>query len=123
MTFDVALIISFQTLSASMIADLVEDAERKTQRRSEGVFFAAIAFTRKVVQGVGVVSATIVLSIAQFPKGVLPGDVPQHSIDTLGLFYAPSLFCLWMVMIGCLSMYKIDRKQHEENLRALGRTS
>lgn len=120
---DVGLIITFQTLMSSMIADLVEDSERQTKRRSEGVFFAAVTFTRKIVQGVGVVSATIILSIAQFPTGVLPGGVPEESLYTLGALYAPAVFTVWMIMIWCLSSYKIDRATHEENLKALGRTA
>ena len=117
--FDWGLIIGFQTLMAAMIADLVEDSERKTKRRSEGVFFSAITFTRKLVQGVGIVTATIILSAAQFPAGVMPGDVPEESLSTLGGLYAPTLFALWMVMIWCLSFYKIDRQAHEENLRMI----
>ena len=39
---DVALIIVYQTLGSSMIADLVEDAEVRTNKRSEGVFFASV---------------------------------------------------------------------------------
>ncbi len=118
---DVALIITFQTLMSSMIADLVEDSERQTARRSEGVFFAAVTFTRKMVQGLGVVSAGAVLTIAQFPRGVMPGEVADAAVFRLGAFYAPSLFCLWMIMIACLSLYGIDRRQHEANLKALGR--
>jgi Na+/melibiose symporter-like transporter len=118
---DVALIIVFQTLMSSMIADLVEDSERQTARRSEGVFFAAVTFTRKMVQGLGVVAAGAVLTIAQFPRGVMPGEVADEAVLRLGAFYAPALFCLWMVMIACLSLYGIDRKQHQENLKALGR--
>ena len=41
---DLALIITTQILTQSMIADLVEDGELRTQRRSEGVFFAAIIY-------------------------------------------------------------------------------
>ncbi len=116
---DVALIITFQTLMASMIADVVEESELKTKRRSEGVFFAAITFSRKFVQGFGVVSATLILGIAQFPKGKLPGEVDPDTIYTLGMLYAPTLFIVWMIMIGCLKFYKIDRQGHEANLRAL----
>jgi Na+/melibiose symporter-like transporter len=46
---DVGLVICFQALVASMIADLVEQAELSTGRRSEGVFFAANTFIRKSV--------------------------------------------------------------------------
>lgn len=119
---DVGLIITYQTLMASMLADLVEQSELRTSRRSEGVFFAAITFTRKMVQGLGVVAAGTALTVMNFPRGVLPEDIPAESIFTLGLMYAPALFCLWMIMIACISMYDLDREKHHENLKALGRS-
>ncbi|MEP4485279.1 MAG: MFS transporter [Halioglobus sp.] len=117
--FDVGLIICFQTLMSAMIADLVEESQLKTQRRSEGVFFAAITFTRKFVQGFGVVSATLMLSIAQFPEGAVPGSVSNEVLHRLGWMYVPTIFCVWMMMIACLKFYKIDRARHEENLERL----
>lgn len=119
---DVALIITFQTLMSSMIADLVEDSELQTSRRSEGVFFAAITFTRKMVQGLGVVAAGTALTMVNFPREALPGDVPAESVFNLGLMYAPALFCLWMIMIACVSRYSINRLQHQKNLKELGMT-
>jgi len=117
--FDVGLIICFQTLMSAMIADLVEESQLKTQRRSEGVFFAAITFTRKFVQGFGVVSATVMLSIAQFPEGAVPGSVSNEVLHRLGWMYVPAIFCVWMMMIACLRFYRIDRARHEENLERL----
>ena len=116
---DLALIITTQILTQSMIADLVEDAELRTKRRSEGVFFAAITFTRKAVQGFGVMAAATVLAVVQFPKGVAPGQVPEDVLYQLGAFYAPSIFVIWMLMIASLTFYGIDRNKHEDNLRAL----
>lgn len=118
---DLALIITFQTLMASMIADLVEHSELQTSRRSEGVFFAAITFTRKMVQGLGVVAAGVALTVINFPRQAVPSDIPAESVFSLGLIYAPALFCLWMIMIAFISMYGIDRSQHHQNLKALGR--
>jgi len=116
---DIALMITFSILSTAMIADLVEDGEIRTKRRSEGVLFAATTFTRKAVQGFGVMAATIVLTAAQFPKGVAPGQVPDEAIFNLGLYYAPTLFVIWMLMIASLRLYRIDRDVHEDNLRTL----
>jgi Na+/melibiose symporter-like transporter len=118
---DIALMITFSILSTAMIADLVEDGEIRTKRRSEGVLFAATTFTRKAVQGFGVLAATAVLTAAQFPKGVAPGQVPEEAVFRLGLFYAPTLFVIWMLMIASLSLYRIDRGVHEENLRTLAK--
>lgn len=118
---DVALIITFQTLTASMIADVVEQSEVQTGRRSEGTFFAAVTFSRKFVQGFGVVSATVILAMADFPKGAQPGQISDDTVFRLGLYYAPTVFVVWMLMILCLRLYQIDRNTHADNLRALGR--
>ena len=112
-----------QALFASMIADLVEQNELKTKRRSEGVFFAAITFTRKCTQGIGVLIAGFVLALAQFPAQTAPSDVPGEALFRLGALYAPTLWLLWGAMMVCVSFYKIDRETHEENLRKLAKQS
>ena len=71
---DVALIIVYQTLGSSMIADLVEDAEVRTNKRSEGVFFASVTFIRKTTQGIGVVAAGLLLTFTQF-QGATPDQI------------------------------------------------
>ncbi len=116
---EITLVITLSILTSSMMADLVEDSEIRTARRSEGVLFAATTFARKAVQGFGVLAASAVLAVVQFPKGVAPGQVPDETVFRLGLYYAPTLFVLWMLMIASLRLYRIDRNTHEENLRTL----
>jgi len=118
-TIDVGLIICFQTLFVSMIADLVEQAELKTGRRSEGVFFAAVTFIRKMVQGLGVLVAGFVLALAQFPAGAAPGQVSDETLWRLGAYYVPTILVLWMAMMAVISTYKLSRAEHEDNLRKL----
>ena len=117
--FDVALIIATQMLMGSMIADIVEDSELQTGRRSEGIFFAGISFIRKLAQGSGVMLAAIVLSVASITPGMRPGNVPESQLQLLGIGYAVSLLSIWMLMIFCVSFYRISREGHEANLRAL----
>ena len=117
--FDVALIIATQMLMGSMIADIVEDSELQTGRRSEGIFFAGISFIRKLAQGSGVMLAAIVLSVASITPGMRPGNVPEAQLQMLGIGYAVSLLSIWMLMIFCVSFYRISREGHEANLRAL----
>lgn len=116
---ETTLVITLSILTASMMADLVEDSEIRTARRSEGVLFAAATFARKAVQGFGVLAASVVLAAVQFPKGVAPGQVPEETVFRLGLYYAPTLFVIWMLMIASLRLYRIDRDTHEDNLRTL----
>jgi glycoside/pentoside/hexuronide:cation symporter, GPH family len=116
---DVGLIICFQILSSSMMADLVEQAELKTGRRSEGVFFSASTFIRKIVTGLGIMTATLVLTLAKFPAGADPAHVPPDAIWRLGAFYVPTILTLWMAMVAVILTYKLGRADHEENLRKL----
>lgn len=116
---DIGLIITFQILFASMIADLVEESELKTGRRSEGVFTSAETFIRKSVQGFGVMAATLVLTLAQFPTGAEVGEVGPDALRRLGIYYVPLVLFLYLSMIAVMSTYRIDRGVHEENLKKL----
>ena len=118
-TIDLSLIIALQAILYSMIADLVEQSELKTGRRSEGVFFAAVTFTRKATQGLGAFAAGIMLSLVSFPQGAARGDVQPETLWKLGAFYAPSQLLLWTLMIVAVSFYRIDRQDHEQNLQRL----
>src|SRR4029078_10127180 len=100
---DVGLIICFQILAASMMADLVEQAELRTGRRSEGTLVAVNTFVRKLVTGLGVMTATYILTLAKFPGGAKPGEVPAESIQLLATYYVPSIVALWMAMMVCIS--------------------
>lgn len=117
--FDIALIIAYQMLAASMVTDIVEESELKTGRRSEGTFFAGITFIRKLSQGIGVVTASLILAVAAIPPGTRPEDTDADSIAALGFGYAATLFTVWMLMILSISFYRISREDHARNLAAL----
>ena len=117
--FDLTLIIAFQMLAGSMVADIVEDSELKTGRRSEGIFFAGISFVRKLSQASGVFVATMVLGIAQIQAGAGPAQVSEASTRLLGIGYAVGVFTAWMLMLICFSFYRISRETHESNLSKL----
>jgi len=118
-TLDLALIITYQILSTSMIADIVEDSELKTGRRSEGVFFAGISFMRKVARGSGLLLASLILSSASLTRDMQPSEVSAATLTLLGTGYAVCLLCLWGAMIAFLFRYRISRADHEANLIAL----
>ena len=116
---DVGLIICFQILLTSMMADLVEQSELKTGRRSEGVFSASVTFIRKSVQGFGLMAASFVLVLAEFPTGATTEQVSDEALWRLGAWYVPVILSLWMAMMAVISTYQLDREEHEENLRKL----
>lgn len=116
---DLGLIICFQILYASMMADLVEQSELRTGRRSEGVFFSSITFIRKSVQGFGLMMASLVLHWAKFPSGATVEQVSDEAVWRLGAYYVPTILIIWMLMMAVISAYRLDRAEHEENLRKL----
>ncbi len=103
----------------SMIADVVEDNEVRTGRRSEGLLFAADNFFKKLTSGVGVFVAGIILSLVAFPSEARPGAVDEETLRSMALYYVPAIVTLYAISITCLCFYKIDRAAHEENLRKL----
>ena len=119
---DLALIIAVQVVSFSMIADLVESNELRTGRRSEGVYYAAVTFTRKTTQGLGVLAAGLILSFVNFPEGAQPGSVAADTLWNLGALYAPAILAVYLAALLCIARYRIDRNAHEENLRRLAQT-
>ncbi|MCB1683463.1 MAG: MFS transporter [Pseudomonadales bacterium] len=116
---DVGLIICFQILYSSMTADLVEQAELRTGRRSEGVFFSSVTFVRKSVQGLGLMVASFVLALAEFPTGATVEQVTDETVWRLGAYYVPTILFLWMSMIAVISFYKLSEGEHQDNLEKL----
>ena len=111
------------SLIASMIADVVEDSELKTGRRSEGIFFAANSFAQKAVNGFGVVVAGQILAIIQFPTQAKPGDVPSEVLFDLAFLYVPVLMVFYLAAVAVLSIYDINREGHLNNLRLLSKNT
>jgi Na+/melibiose symporter-like transporter len=126
----VPLLVFFQTLGtlisiacqitiSSMTADVVEDSQRRTGRRSEGLFFAANAFVLKAVSGMGILVGGLLLAYVHFPEHANPATLDPQIPKNLALAYFPVTFVLYAIALGCLSFYRIDRSTHEDNLRRL----
>ena len=113
------LVIMSGILGSSMGADIVEDSELSTGRRSEGVFVAANAFVQKAVSGVGIFASTLLLGFIGFPRDAKPGAVDPAVVRHLGLVFAPATVVLYLIAIGFLATYRISRERHEANLEKL----
>jgi hypothetical protein len=64
-------------------------------------------------------AASLVLTMADFPKGATPGQVGAESLFRLGVTYVPAIWLLWTCMILAVSRYRLNRADHEANLKAL----
>lgn len=86
-TTGTALGIGALMIGASMMSDVVEDAEERTGRREEGLFFSGALLMQKASTGLGIFIAGWILSIAQFPGKAVPGGVPVDILDRYTLLF------------------------------------
>jgi GPH family glycoside/pentoside/hexuronide:cation symporter len=106
-------------LAASMAADVTEDSEAITGRRSEGVFSAGWFFVQKCTSGIGIFFAGLILAAAQFPAHAAPGAVPIAAIDRLTLIYAGLYLALGIIAALVLLRFPFGRAEHEARLARL----
>ena len=118
----VGLGVAAEILVQAMVADVVEDNERRTGRRSAGVFFAARTFASKSTNGLGVLIGGVIVSIAGLEKGMSREAATPDMIATLGEIYVPVIASIYIVAVLLLRRFTITRARHAENLQALGRT-
>lgn len=118
-TLSTGLSITASILISSMIADVVENSELKTGRRSEGLFFAAASFVNKAVSGIGIFASSLILLLIAFPQDAQPGQVPETVIRNLGLLYVPTLGALYVAAIAFVAFYGITREGHRESVARL----
>jgi glycoside/pentoside/hexuronide:cation symporter, GPH family len=114
-----SMTIGSSILMSAMLADVVEDNELKTKRRSEGLFFAGSSFMAKAVSGLGILLTGQLLGFVGFPDNAVPGHVDPGVIRNMALVYLPSVVLLYGIGILIISRFPIDRADHEENLRKL----
>ena len=114
--FNVAMATATGVLLSSMIADVVEDAEVKTGRRSEGLLFSADNLFKKIVSGMGIFVSGGLLAMVNFPANAKRGQVDPEILRDLAMIYLPIATALYTTAILCLFFFKIDRATHESNL-------
>ncbi len=103
-------------LGASMMADVVEESEARTGRRSEGVFFAGSFFVQKCTSGIGIAMAGLILGLARFPATAKPGTVPEDAINRLTLTYVGIYVLIALVAAIMYSRFPFGRVEHEARL-------
>jgi GPH family glycoside/pentoside/hexuronide:cation symporter len=121
-TIGLSLAIASGILISSMIADVVEDSEIKTGRRSEGLFSASLSFVNKATTGFGILLAGALIDIVHFPMHAAPATIDiiaPHAVRNLVLVYMPVQIALWIVSITLVGGYRIDRATHAHNLKRL----
>lgn len=104
---------------ASTTADLVEESEVRTGRRSEGLLLAANSFVRKATQGLGALGAGVILTLVAFPEEAERAQVAQSVMNEMAWIYMGVTAVLSAVTGVILSYFRYDRAAHDRDLRVL----
>jgi Na+/melibiose symporter-like transporter len=102
----------------SMIADIVEDSQARTGRRSEGLLLSANSLLNQVGMAAAAVLPGLLLALVGFPTGAQPGHVDPAVLSRLGWLFLPLSAGSSLVSISVWAFYRIDRAAHERNLLA-----
>ncbi len=120
-TAEVVCVMIGGVLLDSMMADVVEDSELATNRRSEGLFFAARGFAAKAVSAGGILGAGTIVSLVGL-DGIASAEMMTTELrENLALMFLPLFCALNLTALLVLSRYRITRDDHTENLVALAR--
>ena len=106
-------------LCTSMLTDVAEEHELRTQKRSEGLLTAGTTLIQKTMSGVGVLASGLILSLVHFPRNAQPGSVDPVLLRDLVLLYVPLVTALGLTSVLLLARYPIDREAHERTLQLL----
>jgi GPH family glycoside/pentoside/hexuronide:cation symporter len=119
MIFNVACAVAAFMTGTSMMADVVEQSESVTGRRSEGAFFAGNFFVQKATGGIGIFLAGLVLSLADFPANASPGSVAIDTIDRLTIAFSVIVLGISWTAAWFYARFPFERDEHEARIEAL----
>ncbi|MBE7637456.1 MFS transporter [Sneathiella sp. P13V-1] len=108
-----AVMVAQQSLFSSMTADLVEDTERQAGHRLEGLYFATVSFSKKIVSGLGIFASGVFLSSAGETGQQMSGSI----MTEVSYYYIPFVFILYAATYVFAGRYVLNREQHEANLK------
>jgi sugar (glycoside-pentoside-hexuronide) transporter len=97
----------FLVVQATMIADAVDDAERRTGVRNDGISFATLTFVSKIMAGLAVLAFGVFVVIAGYQDGVHITPEMQNTVF-LSITIVPAISCLLSAIP--FFFYRLGRK-------------
>ena len=108
-------------LVGSMTADVVEDSQVQTGKRSEGLFFAGPQLVQKAISGLGFVIKGAILPAVGFSADA-SFEEKVLSIEYLAAVIVVLSVILPGIALYIFSKYEITKDTHQRNLDDLGYT-
>jgi Na+/melibiose symporter-like transporter len=106
-------------VNTSMIADVVEENQAKTARRSEGLVLFSDRLMLKLASGLATILPGVLLALVGFPEGADPKTLDPAVMRHLAMAYVALSVTLSSLAILTWLMFRIDHAAHERNLAAV----
>ena len=105
----------------SMSMEIVEDVQKKTNRREEGLLVTVSSFSHKLIGAGGVlISGAIISAVGFDAPGVTLEELRGPVIRQFAVVHVCLGLTLPLVSTLLILLYKIDRKGHQETIEDLG---
>lgn len=110
--------ISAMILTLSMIADVSDQYEYDTGKRTEGLFSSGMFFMQKVVNGLGILLSGLIIALVGLPQGAASGTVDPEIVDNLALFYVVLATIIAAIGAWAYTLFPLGEKDHEIRMAA-----
>lgn len=108
-------------LVLSMLTDVVEDNQRRTGQRNEGLVLAGQTLVTKAATAFGTILGSAVLLVVRFPEGAAATSIGPDVAFRLGATFVGAMAILGVASTFALTRYGITRERHHANLAAARR--
>lgn len=119
LAFSMMTTVSGGILAVSMVADVTDQIQLETGKRSEGLLFSAATMVSKAVSGMGIMMAGLLLAFVGFPEQAQPGQVSDAALNGLAKLFILANSAASICAVICLGFYPISRSRHLENVQRL----
>ena len=103
----------------SQLVDIADQHELSTGQRSEGVIFSVRSFGIKTTTGFGGFLGGFGLEFINFPNSAEVGALAQETLTGLLLLNGPLYLIIYLIAVGFMSLYQLDKSTHSQILRQL----
>ena len=103
----------------SQLVDIADQHELSTGQRSEGFIFSVRSFAIKATTGVGGFLGGFGLEFINFPQSAEVGALAQDTLSGLLFLNGPLYLIIYLIAVGFMSLYQLDRNTHSQILRQL----
>lgn len=113
------LAIAGAIVNTSMIADVVEENQARTARRSEGLVLFSDRLMLKLANGLATVLPGLLLGLVGFPARARAAALEPGVMRHLALIYIGLSLALSALAILVWQLFRIDHAAHERNLATI----